>query len=361
MLILSAQSRIFRGMTYRPTTKTYRVADIVVLSKFLATGNPSPFITLPFQTVAQMVRQNPLPVPPTSDSEYTRDIPMRDGSLSNIRIHKSNTSKGSPTPLVVLIYGGGFCIGHNTHISIYSRAIAKLYDATVVNISYRLAPEFKFPTAPNDVWDSLEWITTSENASTLGVDISTGFYIGGTSAGANLAAVTTQRWTTEQRQPKLRGLWLNVPYVLEDELVPAKYKHLWFSREQNADSLIWSKAAIDYLKENYEPDVRSPDFSPFNAKNPHKGLPPVHIQVCGQDPLRDDGLIYESVLRENGVSTRLDVYPGVPHSYVTLVDGLKGADKYRVDTLQGFGWLFGKDASDEACLEAYAVAQVGPA
>jgi len=45
-----------------------------------------------------------------------------------------------------------------------------------------------------------------------------------------------------------------------------------------------------------------------------EGKPPLakaYINVAGMDPIRDDGLIYEQVLRQEwGVETRLDIYPG---------------------------------------------------
>jgi acetyl esterase/lipase len=306
-------------------------------------------MTLSFTTVLEMIKNNPIPVPLTTDREFPMDIPMRDGYQSSLRIHKPSTSTTLPTPLVVLIYGGGFCLGHNSHLSPYSRAIAALYDVTVVNISYRIAPEFKFPTAPHDVWDSLKWLTRAENASALGLDPSAGFYIGGNSAGGNLAAVAAQLWTTEQARPPLSGVWLHIPLVLEEEIVPTEYKHLWFSREQNAKGMFLNREALDFIRKTYEQDVWSPDYSPFNVKDAHRGLPPVYFQVCGQDPLRDDGLIYERVLRENGVRTKIDVYPGVPHGYADFAPGFKKAEQYRLDTVKGFGWLLGKEVPNEVC------------
>ncbi|CAH0044711.1 unnamed protein product [Clonostachys solani] len=318
------------------------------LEKHLATAELSPVVTLPFEQVVQLFKANPQPVPRTWDLEYTAQALMRDGYQNEYRVHRPDDS--SVTPLVVLVHGGGFVIGHNSHISVYSRAIAKLYGVTVVNVSYRLAPEHPFPAAPNDVWDALKWLTRPEAANELKLDTSLGLYIGGVSAGANLAAVTAQRWVTDQVSPKLNGVWLGIPYVLEADLVPSKYKHLWFSREQNAEAMIINKKAIEFCTKSYAHDLSSPLWSPFAAANPHTGMPPVYFQVAGQDPLRDDGLIYEKVLRENKVSTRLDVYPGVPHGFAEVFPELEIARKASIDTLAGFGWLMGREA-EEAALE----------
>lgn len=47
-----------------------------------------------------------------------------------------------------------------------------------------------------------------------------------------------------------------------------------------------------------------PDVSPLLQPS-FKGLPPALVQVCGMDPLRDDGLLYAEKLTKAGVRTRL--------------------------------------------------------
>ena len=47
-----------------------------------------------------------------------------------------------------------------------------------------------------------------------------------------------------------------------------------------------------------------PHLSPLLAPS-HAGLPRTFIQVMALDPLHDDGVAYERVLREAGVETRI--------------------------------------------------------
>ncbi|OLN88278.1 AB hydrolase superfamily protein 1 [Colletotrichum chlorophyti] len=288
-----------------------------------------------------------------TDTQYFINIPMRDGFQSETRIHKPPTSSSSPSPVIVLIFGGGFHTGECTQLSPYARVVSKLYNATVVNISYRVAPDYRFPTAPNDVWDGLKWV--AENAHTLGADLSAGFIVGGPSSGGNLAAVVAQRALDENLSPALTGVWTFMPLLLEPEIVPAKYQDVFFSREQNADVPGLNKTALENLMAGYAPDIKSSDFSPFNSSSAFKGMPPTFVQVCGLDVVRDDALIYERALREHGVKTKLAVYPGAPHGHITFPN-LKSAAKAQFDLVEGFGWLLGKPVSEEQLKNVLATA-----
>lgn len=50
----------------------------------------------------------------------------------------------------------------------------------------------------------------------------------------------------------------------------------------------------------------NPEFSPLLYPS-HQGLPPAYLQICGGDILRDEGLLYERLLREAEVKTKLDM------------------------------------------------------
>jgi acetyl esterase/lipase len=58
------------------------------------------------------------------------------------------------------------------------------------------------------------------------------------------------------------------------------------------------------------------------------------------DPLRDEGLMYERLLRtKSNVATRLDVYPGLPHGFWSWWPKAGFSDQHLKDALAGLGWL----------------------
>ncbi|KAL2858573.1 Alpha/Beta hydrolase protein [Aspergillus pseudoustus] len=284
--------------------------------------------------------------PTLGTKESIGKIRMRDGFESEVRILRPSTLPEDGSPLVVLIFSGGFLVGTNMQNVPFARALSALYNATTISISYRLAPEYAFPTATNDVWDSLQWI--AQHATLLGADPSKGFIIGGLSAGGNLTAVTAQRAVKEKLSPPLTGIWVSIPVVAaKADGIPEQYRDDWVSRTQNINSPILDPGDVENCRIAYKPDLASEDFSPFVHRDIASDIPPAFIQVAGLDCLRDDGLIYERYLRDNGVKTRLDVYPGVPHCHHAFHPDLALSKKFRADIPVGIGWLLGREVSEE--------------
>lgn len=283
------------------------------------------------------------------------EIPMRDGHLSQLRIVKPGNSS-STNPVVVLIFGGAFMMGSNIQPTAWARMLANLYGATVVQPSYRLAPEHTCPVAPNDIWDSVKWVAANESA--LDADLTKGFVLGGGSAGGNLSIVTAHRAVKEKLSPPITGALISIPVCMSKETVPEKYKDLWVSREQNANapgSPGQDKNNVGGFEVFYKPDLLSEHFSPFNSTAPFSSLPPMYVQVAGLDVLRDDGIIYAKVLADNGVDVKLDAYPGVPHGHFNLWPRLNQSIKCQEDTIWHFGWLLGQEVPREKVKEVVAM------
>ena len=112
-------------------------------------------------------------------------------------------------PAFLHIHGGGFILG-STHW-VYNRAkcahICRAAGCIVATIDYRLAPEFPFPTAPEDCYAALRWLV--DHADDVGID-PTRVAVGGESAGGNLAAALALM-TRDRSGPPLSLQLLEVP------------------------------------------------------------------------------------------------------------------------------------------------------
>ena len=199
------------------------------------------------------------------------------------------------------------------------RLFSRDLGAVCVNVEYRLAPEHPFPTSVTDSYDVLKWCaaTASLTSSTLPADPKMGFIVGGASAGGNLSAVMCQLGRDEDLDPPLTGQYLCVPALLWLGVVPEKWKAEYRSRyESTSDPVLkLDPEGRGPLMEALKPDTKSPLFSPLLHPS-LKDLPPAFFQLGGLDPLRDEGLLYERVLREDsGVPTRLNVYDGFGHMF----------------------------------------------
>ncbi|KAH6724390.1 alpha/beta hydrolase fold-3 domain-containing protein [Leptodontidium sp. 2 PMI_412] len=303
-------------------------------------------------------------------TEEDRKIPVRDGSEITIRIYKPVTVMEGRSPLIVMLHEGGWGMGDLTDEEVNCRLFSRDLGAVCVNVEYRLAPEYPFPTWINDAWDALQWC--AQNASNLGADPSKGFVIGGGSAGGNITAVLAHLARDDRLSPPLTGQYLGVPAVmcfLPPSHIPAQYRSEFISHPFITPSrdpilnvalgpagpyitpIIRSVVGLLPLKllarifsmAGMHGDMSSSLFVPFlygKTERGHKDLPPAYFQVCGLDPLRDEALIYERVLREeSGVKTKLDVYKGLGHYFWTNFPELEMSRTFVEDTVKGMRWL----------------------
>ena len=141
--------------------------------------------------------------------EETKDIPMRDGFQSTIKIHRPSNPPAGGSPLIAFYFGGGFISGDMHQATPAARAWVRLFGATVVTPSYRLAPENKFPTGQNDAWDSIKWL--DEHAHEIGADPKVGFIVSGVSAGAVCASAIATNAIEDKLKNPLTGQYLGAP------------------------------------------------------------------------------------------------------------------------------------------------------
>ncbi|KAF2837914.1 alpha/beta-hydrolase [Patellaria atrata CBS 101060] len=294
--------------------------------------------------LANLRQYLPYPGPIPEVSERDIQIPTRDGTQITLRIYTPDASRVPTTgsPLYVAYHEGGWCFGDLTDEELNCRTFAKEFGAVCVNVEYRLAPEHPWPTSIHDCHDALTWI--ANNASLLAANPSAGFIIGGASAGANICAILSHLARNSRLSPPLTGIWLCVPAVMHPSTIPSSLRHECISWDENHDDPVLSVPAGSVP---YEPfttwvgctDVASPLFSPGADPTGHAGLPRTYFSVCGMDPLRDEGLLYERLLRDQGVETRLDLYGGFGHMFWMNYPRMGKSRAFWGDAVEGLRWL----------------------
>ncbi|KAJ5689562.1 hypothetical protein N7462_003954 [Penicillium macrosclerotiorum] len=293
--------------------------------------------------------------PAGPDSKVTeRDLFIlnRDGLQLRACVFAPKKATASPMPLIVYFHGGGWTIGSPEDTAPSCRWIVENLGVICIAPGYRQGPEDPFPAGVNDAWDWLKWIAKHAELE-LGVSLSKGFLIGGSSAGGNMSAVLSHLARDEGLTPSITGAFLLAPMILPpgtNVSLSEQQKSKYVSRTQKEcqKDPVLSPELEKIFHDSVQGDEQSPMFVPFIWPSGHRGLPRTYFQVCGMDILRDEDLIYEEVLAENGVETKLDVYSGMPHIFWSTFPMLTQSKKAAADFMTGIKWLLNKDQDDNS-------------
>ncbi|KAL6707615.1 hypothetical protein ACN47E_003965 [Coniothyrium glycines] len=284
----------------------------------------------------------PIPGPiPESVSESIHTVPTRDGAHIRVRVYQPvAAAPEGGSPLIMMYHEGGWSMGDLTDEDLNCRMFTRDLGAVCVNVEYRLAPEHKFPIGVNDCWDALKWALANSRA--LHATPTAGLVVGGASAGGNISAVLAVLARDEKLEPPVTGQYLCVPALLPDTNVPPHLTHLYQSRTGNGNDPVLQKVDGNMLQAVYGPEKDSLLWDPFNHPKGHEGLAKAFFQVGGLDPLRDEAVLYDRVLREAGVLTRFELYPGFGHMFWTNYPEMERSREFVKDTLKGVRWLLEK-------------------
>lgn len=234
-------------------------------------------------------------------------IPTRDGYSLKARLYAPSLQTTSPDlPCLVYFHGGGFTIGSIQTHQVLCRELARLGHCAVISVDYRLAPEHRFPTATNDAWDALSWV--SQNSKSLGL-LTGALAVGGDSAGGTLAAVSAI-------VARDTGLKLALQLLIYPGCAARQETD---SHQKFEDGFMLDKATVDWFFDHYIDSKDRDDwrFAPMLAGH-HDGLAPAWIGLAELDPLVDEGVAYGDLLRMAGVPVELEIYHGVVHGFVNM-------------------------------------------
>lgn len=100
-------------------------------------------------------------------------------------VYRPKDSDGVKLPVIVSVHGGAWVYGDKERYQYYCMSLAQ-HGFAVVNFTYRLAPEHKFPSQLEDTGSVFAWVL--EHAETYGFDTRYVFAVGD-SAGAHLLSL----------------------------------------------------------------------------------------------------------------------------------------------------------------------------
>jgi len=236
--------------------------------------------------------------------EEVRDITL-DGPYGGIPMRVYRDTQSTELPCYLYLHGGAWWVGALETVDGLCRYIAKNTKCLVVAISYRLAPEFKFPVQLEECYFVIKWC--AEHAKELGID-SSKIAIGGRSAGGNLAAATCLL-ARDRGGPNLMFQTLEMPST-DARINSASHHEYGEGYLLNRDD---KKQALEYYL-NSEEEKLNPLVSPLLAED-LTGLPPAYITTMECDPLRDEGEEYGKRLMEANIPCVMKRYEGLVHGY----------------------------------------------
>ncbi len=206
--------------------------------------------------------------------------------------------------VLLYVHGGGFVsCSAATHRPI-TAALARFAKRRVFSVDYRLAPEYRFPAAMDDVCAAYEWLMQ-----TLPPDEPVALV--GDSAGGNLVLGLALRLRDRrQRAPACVvafSPWTDLAATGESA-----------RSNDGADAMFRYENLRDFAAVYLggAPAV-TPEASPLH--DDMGGLPPVLLHVGSTEILLDDSRRVNDRIRNAGGSCRLQVYDDVAHCWQMLV------------------------------------------
>jgi acetyl esterase len=229
---------------------------------------------------------------------------------------------GTPRGLVVYIHGGGFRIMSKATHRPYAEILAKAGWA-VANVDYRLAPEYPYPAAVEDVTRALGWLDETSHADLGPRDR---VVLAGESSGANIALAVGLATSFRTDEPWARDAWnlglqpwgivpiCGLLQVSDPDRLDRGGQMPGFIRDRLFE------AARDYLPNTF----RSPESTPLLADplrllertgQPERALPWMFAAVGSLDPVATDTFRLRDAVDELGGDIETQTYDGERHSF----------------------------------------------
>ncbi|KAG5746433.1 hypothetical protein H9Q70_010880 [Fusarium xylarioides] len=240
-----------------------------------------------------------------------------------------STNEAQPKhPLVLVLEGGGFVLGHPKDGRLNNRRIVDQTGAIVMSVDYAKAPQYPYPHALLQAYEALRWSLTS-SAARQGIHVDPSrVAIGGNSAGGNLTAALSLLLSFRSGPCSIfrERLPLNFKQVLHLMLYPSLELRLPYDVRLSRSTADAQKHSLPAwmaraMEQSYLPPRVCKDdilVSPVAATIEllrELDVPPVVMFTGGLDCLKEEGFCYAQSLSKSGKEVTFHEFQGGTHGF----------------------------------------------
>lgn len=205
--------------------------------------------------------------------------------------------------IILYAHGGGFIAGSRKASRNLCASLANECATRLLIPEYRLAPEYPFPTALEDLYNAYAWILQQKISPKE-------IIVAGDGAGASLA-LSLLHYLGEKNVPLPAAVITLSPWV--DLSCDSSIFHLRKHPDPIHTREILANQALQYT---WQSNFRNPHVSPIHGDFTH--FPPLYIQVGSTEILLDDAKRLAEIAKNLGVPTTLDIEEGMWHLFQSI-------------------------------------------
>ncbi len=231
-----------------------------------------------------------------------RRIPTRVGDSDVYDTTNDQVPPGAP--LVINFHGGGFIRARTLNDEVFCRKLVNALGCRVLDVDYRVAPDYPFPAALHEGYDVVKW--ASAHADELGIDPER-IILTGHSAGGNLVCGICMM-AHESGDFRVSAAVLDYP-PMDLYTDPA-------DKPKMGEGIPFERARLYNLYYCEREMQKDPYVSPYYAGlKMLKDFPKALVITAGQDDLCNEAEAFALKLAQAGNEVTLKRFPGAGHGF----------------------------------------------
>ncbi len=224
------------------------------------------------------------------------------GYVSLLRYTPEGAGDGGLSPAVLLMHGGAFMLPAVPYHYRLAKAVVKNTGCSVFFTLQELGPRYSLPLPIREAQEVYRYLIA--NGKELGIDTKRIAAMGDSSGGTMTAALAM---LARDDDTPLAGQLLLYPSIGLDYETK--------SMKEFTDVPVVNAESIAMFHKIIRTDAGADKYYLHPAKASLENLPPAYVETAEFDALRDEGIAYAGMLKENGCDVVLNKTKGTVHAF----------------------------------------------